>query len=75
MPTEEQTYRQSIDNKLDQILVQTTKTNGRVNGLEKRQDDADLRDAFIQGALWVIGSLLTLVILPTAFILGQYLLK
>lgn len=68
MATEEETYRKNIDEKLDLILVQTTKTNGRVNTLEKRQE-------FVRGALWVIGGLLTLVILPAAFVLFQYLLK
>lgn len=33
-PTEEQTYRASIDDKLDLILQQTTKHNGRLTKIE-----------------------------------------
>lgn len=35
MPSEEQTYRKSIEEKVDLILRQTTKTNGRVTKIER----------------------------------------
>ena len=62
MATEEQTYRESVMNILKDIKEQTTKTNGRVSVLEDRYQ-------FVRGAMWVIGSLLTLIMLPVAFIL------
>ena len=68
MPTEEQTYRSFLERRLDKqdealgkILEQTIKTNGRVSTLEDRYQ-------FVRGALWVVGGLLTVLIVPAAFI-------
>lgn len=35
MPTEEQTYRQKVEEKLDDIISRVTFTNGKVHWLEK----------------------------------------
>lgn len=48
MPTEEMTYRKSIDDKLELILKQTTATNGRVRRLENWR-------WFIVGAMVILG--------------------
>ena len=52
-PTEEQTYREGIKVSLEMILVQTTKTNGRVRWLEK----------MVYTALGGLG-VLTILVLP-----------
>ena len=58
MPSEEQTYRQRIDEKLSLILTQTTATNGRVNKLERWQS-------------YVIGfcAAVSMLLLPVLFML------
>lgn len=71
-PTEEQTYREFVRSMLTDIKVQTTKTNGRVSALEDRQDADDVRYAFLRGAMWVLGILMTAIVLPLAFIAIQY---
>jgi hypothetical protein len=50
----------NIDGKLDAITTQTTKTNGRVNKLEERQDKTDQWQSYMKGGL----SVLTLLVVP-----------
>lgn len=49
-PTEEQTYREGVTDRLDEILTQVKKTNGRVRSLE-------IWRGFIIGGLAVITAL------------------
>jgi hypothetical protein len=67
MPTEEQTYRIFLEKRLDkqdktleEILIQTKRTNGRVSKLESWQ-------------AYVIGfcACLTIVVLPTLFMAAK----
>jgi len=48
-PTEEQTYRKAIDEKLELILAQTTKTNGSVLALRSDVDAIKLWKARAEG--------------------------
>jgi hypothetical protein len=59
MPTEEQTYRENIEEKLDLILVQTTKHNGRLSSLETAQAVFKARVTTAIGLLaFIVGSVL-----------------
>jgi hypothetical protein len=58
------TFIEGIHEKLDLILTQTTKTNGRVNSLENWK-------GFITGGLAII----TIVIIPLTFIVISNLIK
>lgn len=74
MPTEEQTYRSGVLNRLDdiqtdvsEIVVQTKLTNGRVNKLEK--DTAVFR-ARIYTAISILSFILGSMVIP---LLGSYI--
>jgi hypothetical protein len=56
-PTEEMTYRDGIRRSLDEILMQTKKTNGRVSKLEQWQ-------SYVLGAVATLGFLIVAVAVP-----------
>lgn len=58
-----------LDEKLDQILIQTTKTNGRVNSLEEHKMKVEKS---VSKLIWgIIGTLLTIA----GFYIQNYISK
>jgi len=53
---------ESLDVKIDNVLAQTTKTNGRVNGLEAGFSEMKIWKANIEGKTWLVSLIVASVV-------------